>query len=146
MKKKIRFIKRVLFILPLTLILLFVFLPIGMRLTLLGFKDGDGYMFEAKEETYVIELSDKALESIHVEQSFETYGPVTLNYPSNSSTVRIDNQDTLSCEYGLLSGEMTCEEGTLSESEIETLKDNIFYHYFMINEHFNWNMIPINQR
>ena len=36
--------------------------------------------------------------------------------------------------------------GTLSESEIETLKDNIFYHYFMINEHFNWNMIPINQR
>jgi hypothetical protein len=146
MKKKIRFFKRVLFVLPLTLILLFVFLPIGMRLTLLGFKDGDSYMFEAKEETYVIELSDKALESIHVEQAFEPHGSITLSYPTDSTTVSIINEDTLRCEYALIGDEMTCEEDVLSESEEETLKESIIYHYIIINEHFNWNIIPRNQR
>lgn len=145
MKKKFRLIKFMVIILPLSLILLYVFLPIGLRLTLLGFKEGDTHMFKAYEETYTIKTSDDRIEAIQVTQSSDSLGPLMFSYPTDQSRVFIET-DGMSCDYALTEATLTCDGPSLSETDTQTLKDTIVYHYFVINESFNWTTIPKSQR
>ena len=144
MKNMYKWTKRIIFILPLSLILLYVFLPIELRLTMLGFKDGDLYTFEEYETTYIIEHDEKRMKSIYLDTEF-TDQPLTMAFPTDESVVEI-NSDTHTCEYTLFDSEFTCSEGSYSETEKEHLKSIIFTHYFTINESFNFNLIPKTQR
>lgn len=144
MKNMFKWIKRIIFILPLSLILLYVFLPIELRLTMLGFKDGDLYTFEEQETIYIIEHDEKRMKSIYLDTEF-TDQPLTITFPTNKSLVEIDS-DTHTCQYALLSSEFTCSEGTYTESELSNLRETIIYHYFIIHDTFNFNLIPKTQR
>ncbi|MGM0436372.1 MAG: hypothetical protein ACQEQA_04905 [Bacillota bacterium] len=144
MKNMFKWTKRTIFILPLSLILLFLFLPIGIRLTMLGFKDGAFYTFEENDTLYTIDVSEKRMERIHLNMEFSDQ-PLTIAYPTDKSVVEIDSE-THTCEYALVGSEFTCSEGTYTESEMATLKETIIYHYFIINESFNFRLIPKSQR
>ena len=144
MKNMFKWFKRIMFILPLSLILLYVFLPIELRLVMLGFKDGDQYAFEENETTYVIDIDDKRMEGIHLDTDFSGVS-LRLAFPSDESIVRI-NSDSHSCEYGLLNSEFTCSNGSFTATETSILREEIIYHYFMIQETFNYSLIPKTQR